>query len=146
MDTKERATMTKTKTKWAGTPPSKRLPSLTKYLGLSIKPPDRSFSTKRLSGPARKRVRDEYVILARARGVEVEGKARTVPNPRKPGEMLCIKGFLELNDQRRDLLAAAIFVVENEIESKGGGQRHHPTVEALNAIRNRIYDDIGGNE
>jgi hypothetical protein len=60
--------------------------------------------------------------------------------------MLCIKGFLELNDQRRDLLAAAIFVVENEIESKGGGQRHHPTVEALNAIRNRIYDDIGGNE
>lgn len=137
---------TKIKPNRAGTPVSKRLPSVSKYLNLTIKPPDRPNSTKPLSGPAKKRVRDQYLILARERGVEAEGKARTAPNPRNPSEMMNIRGFKALNDELRSLLADAIFVVENEIESKGNGQPHHKTVEALNAIRNRIYDDIGANE
>jgi hypothetical protein len=47
-----------------------------------------------------------------------------------------------LNDQRRAILAEAIFQIENDLEHR---QPTHPTVRTLRAIRNR-YDDLGWNE
>lgn len=48
-----------------------------------------------------------------------------------------------LNDQRRAILSEAIFLVENDLEHR---QPQHPTVRALRAIRNDLYDDLGWNE
>lgn len=51
-----------------------------------------------------------------------------------------------LNRSKREHLASAIFEVENDLESQGDGRPDHPTVVALRAVRNEVYDDLGWNE
>jgi hypothetical protein len=55
----------------------------------------------------------------------------------------------QMNRTRRELLAASIFEVENELESRSGGW-HHPCnqrrIDQLNAARNLVLDDLGWNE
>lgn len=51
-----------------------------------------------------------------------------------------------LNRAKREVFADAIFEVENDLESQGGGRPDHPTVVALRAVRNEVYDDLGWNE
>lgn len=54
-----------------------------------------------------------------------------------------------LNKEKRILLSEAIFIVENEIEHKSGGNHHLSTqkrVDELRNARNIIYDHIGWND
>src|SRR5438874_1307676 len=51
-----------------------------------------------------------------------------------------------LNDDKRRLLAEAIFAVEDELESRGDGRPHDPVIVQLRAARNRVYDDLRYNE
>jgi hypothetical protein len=51
-----------------------------------------------------------------------------------------------MNESNREVLAEAIFEVENEFESKGNGRPNHPAVTAMRRARNEIYDDLGWNE
>lgn len=48
-----------------------------------------------------------------------------------------------LNDHRRELLADAVFQIEDDLECRMPGHRQVP---ALRAVRNRLYDDLGWNE
>lgn len=50
------------------------------------------------------------------------------------------------NDRDRECLADAVFRVEDEVESRCGGQPDEPNVVAMRAARNRIYDDLRWNE
>jgi len=84
--------------------------------------------------------------ISHFQGLDVLGKAVDLPNPFGGEKRLKGRGFRPLSDELRNLLADAIFIVEDEIEHRANGQRHHAMVDALNAIRNRIYDDIGVNE
>lgn len=51
-----------------------------------------------------------------------------------------------LNQRRRIMLQEEIFKVEDEIESKAGGQPEHPRVVDLRRARNLVLDDLGWNE
>ena len=47
---------------------------------------------------------------------------------------------------RREKLHDAIFEVEDDLESKAGGQSNHPQVLAMNKARNLVLDDLGWND
>lgn len=51
-----------------------------------------------------------------------------------------------MNPENREVLASAIFEIENEFESQGIGRPHHRAVVAMRAARNELYDDLGWNE
>jgi hypothetical protein len=51
-----------------------------------------------------------------------------------------------LNDAGRSALANCIFDVENDLESRGGGQPYHPDVVVMRRVRNLLLDDCGENE
>jgi hypothetical protein len=51
-----------------------------------------------------------------------------------------------MNPANREALAAAVFVVEDEFESRGDGHPLHSAVVAMRAVRNELYDDLGWNE
>lgn len=72
----------------------------------------------------RKQIRGEYNRLCAARGIDPPvGVA--------------------MNFGRREALADAIFAVEDEVESKGGGRPDHPVVLALNRVRLQLNADLG---
>ena len=57
--------------------------------------------------------------------------------------------FGAFNDSHREILAAAIFEVENDFEhrlSGNVGARLDSRVVAMRGARNRLYDDLGWNE
>jgi hypothetical protein len=127
-------------------PRPKRMVSVGKYLNHTEVPPDKSERTKPLTPHMKKVVRGHYRQLAKSAGLEVYGPVRVRPNHFSGRISTNASGLAPLNDALRGVLAEAIFVVEDEIESRGDGQPRHPVVETLNAIRNRIYDEIGVNE
>ena len=51
-----------------------------------------------------------------------------------------------MNRLKRELLADAIFAVEDELESRADGQPYHPQVVAMNKARNLVLDDLGWND
>lgn len=53
-------------------------------------------------------------------------------------------GSWPTNKMTRLLLSAAIFQVENDLESRNGGQSEHPAVLEMNAARIRVEDDLWG--
>ena len=55
-------------------------------------------------------------------------------------------GWTPMNRLKRELLADAIFAVEDELESRADGQPYHPQVVALNKARNLVLDDLGWND
>lgn len=97
-----------------------RLKSVSRYLRL-----------KTVKTSVRGKVRKELLKLIQAEKPELVNK-----RPMSNG----------INDDVRHLLCRAVFTVENDLESKGGGHPHDPTVVALNTIRNRLYDELGINE
>ena len=54
-------------------------------------------------------------------------------------------GSIPCNRKTRGILADSIFAVEDELESRNGGQPDHPAVVQMRAARNRVYDDLGWN-
>ena len=51
-----------------------------------------------------------------------------------------------MNMRLRERLHDAIFSVENDLESRGGGMPDCPRVVSLRAARNEVLDDLGLNE
>ena len=49
-------------------------------------------------------------------------------------------------DWHREILQDAILRVENDLESRKGGQPDHPTVVQMRGVRNRIMDELGWND
>lgn len=55
-------------------------------------------------------------------------------------------GAKPMTDKIRELLAAVIFEVENELEHRKSGQPDNLAVVAMRDARNLLYDDLGWND
>jgi hypothetical protein len=93
----------------------------------------------------RTRVFRQYTILAESAGLRVWKESESTLPP-QDGKMAGMLRRLEISDRHRAVLADAIFAIEDDLESQGGGRPWDETVIGLNYIRNRIYDELGINE
>ncbi len=127
---------------------TRKIGSVMKYLKYTttvwLGEPRGKVVTKPLSATYRRKVIELYVHGVSALGLVARRETGLGKLP--SGQIVRLHTLLRPTNPLRECLVDAVFTLENEIESRGGGRRYDPVVLTLNAIRLKIEDDLWGSE